>query len=515
MDRLLVSCRSLRGMTRVIRMAALGIALAGPTALAFFAGGYFDTARLIAALVAWLLVLAAALTARRPLPGTAAGRIAVGGLALLTLWSAISFAWAPLSDPAAQALERLILYLGALIAAAAVLRGPAARSWAEPALAGGATIVVGYGVAGRLVPGLLHETASITAAGRLEQPLTYWNAMGALAAIGLVLTVRLAGSRARPAALRSGAAAASVILALGLYLSFSRGALAAFLLGAVVLVALELTVAQLWALAVALVGGGVAAALAGALADVRTLHGSISARETQGAVMLGALVLLCLLAAASQWYGIRRQTGTRARTLTRPAHAGTAVTALVVALFAALVLYAATDTGARQPATGANPARFGSLQTNRYAYWRVAIADGFAKRPLTGVGAGGFAAIWLRYRKIPERVQVAHSLYVETLAELGLVGFALLAAGFGGVAAAARRAYRLSPPVAAGPIAALVTFAAHAAVDWDWEMPALTLVAIALAGLLIAAAEREEPARVAQARAPARVEQPTVPATPA
>ena len=32
-----------------------------------------------------------------------------------------------------------------------------------------------------------------SAAGRLDQPLTYWNATGALAALGLVLCARVAG----------------------------------------------------------------------------------------------------------------------------------------------------------------------------------------------------------------------------------------------------------------------------------------------------------------------------------
>jgi O-antigen ligase len=160
-----------------------------------------------------------------------------------------------------------------------------------------------------------------------------------------------------------------------------------------------------------------------------------------------------------------------------------------VVLFVGLVAYAASDKG-RPPATGANPARLGSLESNRYAYWGVAIRDGFAKRPLNGLGAGGFSVAWLQHRSIRERTRVAHSLYIETLAELGLVGFALLAVFYGGIAASGRRAYRADPLFAAGPAAALVTYAAHAAVDWDWEMPALTLVAIALAGLLIAAADR-------------------------
>jgi O-antigen ligase len=203
--------------------------------------------------------------------------------------------------------------------------------------------------------------------------------------------------------------------------------------------------------------------------------------------MLAVLVVLSAAAAALEWSLARRNAASRQ--LRRPRHTGTAVTAVIVALFAGLVIYAATDTGSKQALTGANPARLGSLQTNRYAYWRVALADGFARHPLNGVGAGGFAATWLRYRTIPERVRVPHSLYVETLAELGLVGFALLIVFFGGVSAAAQRAYKTDPTRAAGPIAALVTFAAHTAVDWDWEMPALTLVAIALAGMLIAAAD--------------------------
>src|SRR5256885_914001 len=79
----------------------------------------------------------------------------------------------------------------------------------------------------RLLPALVPRTAGVRAGGRLEQPLTYWNATGALAAIGFVLSARLAGDRSRAGALRAAAVAACAPLALGVYLSFSRGALAA------------------------------------------------------------------------------------------------------------------------------------------------------------------------------------------------------------------------------------------------------------------------------------------------
>ena len=48
----------------------------------------------------------------------------------------------------------------------------------EPALAAGTVVVIGYGLSARLLPGLLHFARSVSAQGRLEQPLTYWNAMG-------------------------------------------------------------------------------------------------------------------------------------------------------------------------------------------------------------------------------------------------------------------------------------------------------------------------------------------------
>jgi hypothetical protein len=74
-------------------------------------------------------------------------------------------------------------------------------------------------------------------------------------------------------------------------------------------------------------------------------------------------------------------------------------------------------------------------------------------------------------------------------AELGLVGLLALALLCGGVAVTARRALAGQGPVAAGAAAALVVWFLHASIDWDWEMPAVTLPALVLAGLLITQAE--------------------------
>ena len=71
------------------------------------------------------------------------------------------------------------------------------------------------------------------------------------------------------------------------------------------------------------------------------------------------------------------------------------------------------------------------------------------------------------------------------IATIAAVGFAALLALLGGVAIAARTAWRADPALAAGPSAALVVWLVHSGIDWDWEMPALTLVAVVLAGLLL------------------------------
>ena len=72
-----------------------------------------------------------------------------------------------------------------------------------------------------------------------------------------------------------------------------------------------------------------------------------------------------------------------------------------------------------------------TLESNRYDYWDVAFRA-FKAQPLHGVGAGGWAVDWLRYRTINESAQDAHSLPLQTLAELGIVGILLLIAFLGG-----------------------------------------------------------------------------------
>ena len=157
---------------------------------------------------------------------------------------------------------------------------------------------------------------------------------------------------------------------------------------------------------------------------------------------------------------------------------------VVICAGLALAIVAGAKEHSAQP-LGGGGARLVSLQSNRYAYWRVALRA-FGQQPVYGVGAGGWAVDWLRWRPFLEGAQDAHSLELQTLAELGIVGLALLAAFLAGVALAARDALRRAPAAAAGAVAAVVTYVAHSPLDWDWQMPAVTLVALVLAGALLA-----------------------------
>jgi len=490
-------------MRRAVLGPCVAVLLGGPAVLAFFDGGFFDRPRLVAAIVAWVLVAVAAVASRHPVPAGAAGRAALCGLALLYAWTALSLLWAPLAGPAFHDLQRLVLYLGALIAAAALLRDRRAARAIEPALAAGALAAVLYGLSERLLPGVVDLAANASAQGRLDQPLGYWNGMGALSALGIVLSVRLAGDGSRPPGVRAAAAAAAVPLGTGLYLTFSRGALAALAVGLLVLVATAPDWPQVRALALSLEAAAAGAVISSRFDGVDSLAGSLADRERDGAVVLVALIAVAFVAAllsrrASHAEGTGRFRVERLG-LRPPPWAVAGAVGLIVAL--TVLALASGGRGEDVPRTGAGAARLGSLQSHRYDYWRVA-GGAFAAHPVAGVGAGGFRVEWLRERPFPEPAQDAHSLYVETAAELGLVGLAALALLLGGVALAARRALRRAPGAAAGPCAALAAWAMHAGIDWDWELPAVTLLAVVLAGACIAGAEAEEdaPGRAALSR---------------
>jgi O-Antigen ligase len=126
--------------------------------------------------------------------------------------------------------------------------------------------------------------------------------------------------------------------------------------------------------------------------------------------------------------------------------------------------------------------------------WTVAWSN-FAHRPLLGSGAGTFVNTYNRNRPDNDDVRDAHSLYLETFDELGIVGVALLLTAIIAVlVGAGRRARGPNRPLYAALFAVLLAWAGHAGVDWDWEMPVLSTIFFGLGGLALsrAPADRQE-----------------------
>lgn len=75
----------------------------------------------------------------------------------------------------------------------------------------------------------------------------------------------------------------------------------------------------------------------------------------------------------------------------------------------------------------------------------------------------------------------AHSLELETLSELGLVGILMLTVLIAGTWIAGSRRRSVSTGALAGPSAGLAVWLAHSAIDWDLQVPGLMFCVIALA----------------------------------
>jgi O-antigen ligase/polysaccharide polymerase Wzy-like membrane protein len=459
-----------------------------PAVIAFSAGGFFEGARLRAAIIVWAALAVLALLG--PLDFPRQLRLPLGCLVAFAAWTTISLTWSPLRDAALGDGERVVLYAGYAVAFALAVRGAVIR-WVEPAIAAGATVVGAYALATRLVPGIVPSTRSVSAGARLDQPLTYWNALGLLMAMAVVLLLRLAAAGDRPARMRSAAAALVPVPGLALYLTFSRGALAALAVGVIVLLVL---CRERRATAIAIAGLGCAAAAAAAASRFPAVDSLQGSARTQGAAMLAILLVLCVVAALLH-RAIERGVADHLRL--RSASGVAAIVVLVVLAVGAAV--ALTRSPSAPEASGragvqlpTNSARLRTLKTNRPSYWKVALR-GFADNPLKGVGAHGFQQLWLQKRHIAESVQDAHSLYFETAAELGVIGLLLLVGWLWGIARGFAEVVRRpgGRALTAGLAAASAAYLVHAGLDWDWEMPAVTLPFLALTGALLSAAADE------------------------
>jgi hypothetical protein len=446
--------------------------------LAYFSGGYgVQSQQLgVAAALAALAVLAA--TSPWPLVGSRTGLVALAALAGLTLWTGLSVDWARIRDLAANETAQVGLYTSVFAGTLIAVQDRRVRSLAPILLLAGIVTVALYALGTRLLPDIVAPALSLRAGSRLEQPITYWNALGLLMAFGMLLAACVASDARLDLRARALACAAAVPCATVLYLTFSRGSLVALAAGLVALFLVRPRRTLLVASGLVLAGAIVLALVLQLLPAVLELGDDSAAQTRQGAVMalaVGAVTALVCLGFARM---ARPRPGGDALELGSLARRGLALGSVATVVAVGWFIATASETTDPLPSS---KERLTEVSTNRGEYWRVATQS-FADHPLAGVGAGSYGVEWRRERESDDFAQDAHTLYLETLAELGLVGGLLLALFVGAVLVGLARTVRDgTDPLAPAAAACTAAFLVHVGLDWTWEFPAVTLIALIFA----------------------------------
>jgi O-antigen ligase len=359
------------------------------------------------------------------------------------------------------------------------------------------TAVCAYGLATRLFPGRLEDFPPADGY-QLGSPIGYWNGLGILAVVGVILGVGLAASAPTRAA-RACAAAPVPILFATLYLTFSRGSWVALAMGLAVAIAAERRRLHLVLVLAASVPTAALAVAAAKHWPALTREGASLSDASAAGHGLALVLVLCVVAAGGvSWalatYEERVDVGARTRRAVGAALLGAVLLVFVGAVARAggpgtLVSRATASFRAPLPESGGDlNRRLVSLSSNgRSEYWRVAWREVTA-HPWLGGGAGSYERYWHRERRTGYEARNAHNLYLETLAELGPLGLGLLAVALLVPFVALVRCRDPAAVVGAGAYTAVLV---HAAIDWDWQIPAVALAALACGGVVLVAARRD------------------------
>ena len=437
------------------------------------------------------LVLAAALiggTALRPRRRELA---VVGALVALAGWEALSIVWSAVPDLARDEALLTIFYAIALLVPLVALRSATERLLALAAIAAAAAVLaVGAGIVLRFGS----DQADHFYSGRLSFPISYPNAQAAVFLIGFWPALVLAAQRERGLLVRALAVAAATAIASGWLTAQSKGGIAALAASAAVVFALSPL--RLRLLPPTLIAAGLTAA---AYSPLTAPFRSESVPEVKRAGS-AILLLAALGAVAGLLYALvdrRLELDPRA---VRKAGVGVFVM-FVAAVVAAVALFFTSvyhqgwfgdqwQAFKRYQSTTAS-SHLLQLGSYRYDIWRVAVHE-FEHHPLAGIGSRGFGPAYLQERRSPDTPARAHSVELDALSELGVVGFALLACALVVPLVTLARRLRGRDAAATAAFAGAVYWLVHASVDWIWTVPACGLPFWLLVGVGCSGGERRQ-----------------------
>lgn len=472
-------------------------------------GGYDPLVHDQVGIAVWWVLLAGVLVGA--LPNRRPGTLAFAGLGLLAAfvaWTALSLTWTESVEKTSADLARVATYL-AVFALALFARDREAARRVVAAVAAGIVFVAAIALLSRLHSAWFpaaDQTAQFLTGNRerLSYPLHYWNGLAALIAIGAPLVLQVA-TRARATLWRAAAAAALPALALTAFFTLSRGGIAAAVLALVVFVALTSDRLALVP-TLALSGLGSLILILAASSRDALQDGLLNATaEGQGDSLLVIVILVCALVGILQAALIHGLRGRRRPAWTQVPRRNALVALGVGALIVLVVAGAAGAPGRASDAwaefkekssPGKGTERLGSAAgQNRYQLWSAAVKEN-ASEPLTGTGSGTFEYWWTRNADVDEIVRDTHSLYLQTLGELGIVGLALLAVFLavvlGGGCAVLLAAAPTERPALAAALAGCVAFCITATFDWMWQLPVIPVALLLLVAALLTAAEGSE-----------------------
>jgi hypothetical protein len=451
----------------------------------------------------WILLLAVlvgALPRRRP--GTIA-LCALGLFAAFALWTALSLRWTESSEKTAADLAQVATFLGVFALAVLSRAEDGARRMVN-AVAAGIVLVAIVALLSRLHPAWFPQASETgrflkTGRERLSYPLDYWNGLAALIAIGLPLVLQIAGD-AKALAVRVLAAAALPAMLLAIFFTLSRGGIAAGILALAVYMALTSDrVPRFLTLLVCGIGGGILILLANHRYEL--VHGftETAAARSQGNQMLWFTIVVCIVAGLAQLGLSRLRMPKWAKASRQQSLAAVATVVLVglIALFAlngpSRISHAWNDFKQPSGASVRGTSRLGSIGgENRYQLWSSAVRE-FDSEPLTGTGSGTFQLWWTRDADVSAPILDTHSLYLQVLGELGIVGLLVLLAFVattlaGGTAralgASAARRSRLAAAVAGSTVLWMTSL-----FDWTWKIPVISIATLLLLAVAITAGD--------------------------
>jgi len=460
-------------------------------------GGFSLSSRHIAGLVVWLIVVGLLVLG-------VAGRAllakpfywATGLLLGFAIWSAISSLWSGSVELSVTEADRVLMYLGVFLAAFLLAQTNQRRQRFGEGIAIALALVAILALATRLLPFLFELPFDESKGTRLQYPLGYWNGDAILFSFAAGLCLWMS-RRSLTAALRWFSVGALPAVLLALYFTHSRGGILTLIIAAGTL--LVLSHDRLWYLATLLIAAVLTMPAVIAIHSYPDLANNYLFAPIEGqGLKAGAILIAGIAATVLAVWGLRRLErddsppirGALAisrdrRVLGGIAIAGLVAVAIAAALYGGTAWEKFTSTDLKTPSGLAEASSRGRTQ-----YWEVAL-DAFGEKPITGQGAGTYQFAWDQHRTIDMTNTQAHSLYLQALDELGIVGgvlilglvLFLLWTGFMAWRAAGGRERELYAIL----LGVSLAFAVAVAYDWFWQLAVIGSVFFMATGILVAA----------------------------